>query len=180
MSLAFQSSTSLTHETLQTLEGRLLSSNHTVLGPQYYYERLANLILTHLAPRRRYVNNAIRKAARLQHLQNTCLLGCDLKQWQKLLNFLVAIVNSQSHPIPVGCLAHDCWCFEGKSQANITFISTFGLYFLLITVTFRLVQKRGDFWDELISWITPISSGCYLRPSLKLLMTIKETFLHCM
>ena len=37
VSLAFQSSTSLTHEALQTLEGRLSSSNHTVLGPQYYY-----------------------------------------------------------------------------------------------------------------------------------------------
>ena len=81
VSLAFQSSTSLTHEALQTLEGRLSSSNHTVLGPQYYYkERMANLILTHLAARSRYVNNAIWKAARLQHLQNTCLLGCDLKQ----------------------------------------------------------------------------------------------------
>ena len=78
----------------------------------------------YLAAWGRYVNNAIRKAARLQHLQNTCLLGCDLRQCLKLLNFLVAIVNSQSHLIPVGCLAHDCWCFEGNLKAHVTFIST--------------------------------------------------------
>ena len=40
MSLAFLSSTSLTHEALQTLDGSFLSSNHSVLGPQYYYRKV--------------------------------------------------------------------------------------------------------------------------------------------